>query len=286
MQETVYPYSPSVLYQPVEGRHRVRRNGFTLVELSIVLVIIGLLAGGVLVGKDLIKAAEIRSVIKEVDEYNSAVTTFRLKYNGLAGDMTYSDASAFFALPAECSTYSGNNDGGIQAQESKCFWFAMGESGLVKFKPTYPYQTGYSIWITNFNDLAGVTVPKSTYSEKSGWKAATFGVWGTDKAPNRFFLATQGGGIMSSGYIHSGGAVTPQDAYSIDAKIDDGMPNATYNGHWANNGAITSGIANKKVISTYGFEIDTNTPQACSTNSSTYKTNNTQTACVISFLMN
>jgi len=260
--------------------------GFTLVELSIVLIIIGFLAGGVLIGQDLIHQAVLRRVIKEADEYNTSVTTFRLKYNGLAGDMTYSDASAFFVLPPECSTYSGNNDGGIQAQESRCFWFEMGASGLVKFNPAYPYQTGYEIWITNFNDLAGVTVPKSAYSEKSGWKVGTFGVQTTDKAPNRFFLGAQGGVVLSGGYNHIGGAVPPQDAYNIDAKIDDGMPNATYNGHGANNGAITSDIANKKVISVDGFYIDTNTPQICSTNSSTYKMSNTETACVVSFLMN
>lgn len=40
---------------------RSRKAGFTLVELAIVLVIIGLIIGGVLVGRDLIKAAELRA---------------------------------------------------------------------------------------------------------------------------------------------------------------------------------------------------------------------------------
>jgi len=41
-------------------------SGFTLIELSIVLVIIGLIVGAILVGQDLIKAAEIRSTISQV----------------------------------------------------------------------------------------------------------------------------------------------------------------------------------------------------------------------------
>ena len=63
-----------------------KNKGFTLIELSIVLVIIGLIVGGVLVGQDLIKAAEIRATVSQVEGYNSAVNTFRLKYNGLPGD--------------------------------------------------------------------------------------------------------------------------------------------------------------------------------------------------------
>ena len=47
----------------------VRRSGFTQVELSVVLVVIGLLAGGILVGRDLIKAAETRRVMSQQDGY-------------------------------------------------------------------------------------------------------------------------------------------------------------------------------------------------------------------------
>jgi prepilin-type N-terminal cleavage/methylation domain-containing protein len=61
-------------------------SGFTLIELSIVLVIIGLLAGGVLVGRDLIKAAEIRSAVSSIEEFEAAKNTFRLKYSCLPGD--------------------------------------------------------------------------------------------------------------------------------------------------------------------------------------------------------
>lgn len=44
------------------------QSGFTLIELSIVLVIIGLIVGGVLVGRDLIKAAEVRAQVSQIEK--------------------------------------------------------------------------------------------------------------------------------------------------------------------------------------------------------------------------
>jgi prepilin-type N-terminal cleavage/methylation domain-containing protein len=48
-------------------------TGFTLIEMSIVLVIIGLIVGGVLVGQDLIRAAYIRAQITQIEKFNTAV---------------------------------------------------------------------------------------------------------------------------------------------------------------------------------------------------------------------
>lgn len=68
------------------------KNGFTLIELSIVLVIIGLLVGGVLVGRDLIEMAGARSQLGQVERIQLAVTTFKLKYNCMPGDCKNANA--------------------------------------------------------------------------------------------------------------------------------------------------------------------------------------------------
>ncbi len=44
------------------------------------LVIIGLIIGGVLVGQDLIRAAEVRAQISQIEKYNTGVETFYGKY--------------------------------------------------------------------------------------------------------------------------------------------------------------------------------------------------------------
>jgi len=70
--------------------------GFTLVELSIVLVIIGLIAGGILVGQDMIEAATVRAQISQIEKYETAANAFR---NGIIegcclGNLLFLDIAA------------------------------------------------------------------------------------------------------------------------------------------------------------------------------------------------
>lgn len=63
-------------------------KGFTLVELSIVLVIIGLLVGGIMIGKSLIGSSEIRAQISQIETFKTAANSFKLKYGALPGDIS------------------------------------------------------------------------------------------------------------------------------------------------------------------------------------------------------
>lgn len=63
------------------------RQAFSLVELSIVLVILGLLVGGILAGQSLIKASELRKIGADFTRYESAINAFRDKYFFYPGDL-------------------------------------------------------------------------------------------------------------------------------------------------------------------------------------------------------
>lgn len=63
------------------------QSGFTLVELSIVIVIIGLIVAGVVAGQSLVKEAQLRAIISEQEGIRSSLNSFKLQYNALPGDM-------------------------------------------------------------------------------------------------------------------------------------------------------------------------------------------------------
>lgn len=84
-----------------------RNHGFTLVEIAIVLVIVGLLIGGVLKGQALINSAKSNSIIKKMQSLQTAYYSFQDKYQAVPGDM--SNASAIIGSSASnCSTRCDN----------------------------------------------------------------------------------------------------------------------------------------------------------------------------------
>lgn len=130
------------------------RAAFTLMELAIVLVIIGLLAGGILLGRDLIRAAEIRKTYSQFQEIKTAINTFRTKYNCLPGDCA--NATDFFGKaipgggvcpadngPPAIPTCNGNGDGLIDttnqpntpdrplANETLLLWQHLADAGVI-----------------------------------------------------------------------------------------------------------------------------------------------------------
>lgn len=66
-------------------------KGFTLVELAVVMIIIGLLIGGVLKGQELIKSAKVTSTISQVKGIDAATSTFQDIYAALPGDLRGAD---------------------------------------------------------------------------------------------------------------------------------------------------------------------------------------------------
>ena len=71
------------------------KSGFTLVELSVVLIIVSLLAGGILVGRDMFNSAQIRAAARQIEVFNTAYTTFLLKYGCVPGDCGNAESFGF-----------------------------------------------------------------------------------------------------------------------------------------------------------------------------------------------
>ena len=82
------------------------KKGFTLIELSIVLVIIGLLIGGILVAKSMISNAKFQRMIQDMQKYEVSVNLFYSNYKGYPGD------SPYFIPPGNGDNSMGNGAAG------------------------------------------------------------------------------------------------------------------------------------------------------------------------------
>jgi prepilin-type N-terminal cleavage/methylation domain-containing protein len=192
------------------------QSGLSLVELSIVMVIIGLLIGAVVGGLSVKKSSELRSIITQVDQFRVAISGFQDKYGDLPGDMP--DAHSYWGngsntvcgTAAECN---GDGNGAVEwgtdsDSETLRFWQHLSLAGFIEGQYTgsgtggvhVPYANcpgtsrnggGYHARThTNDNDTVA-----STNIAVGGYDSAT---WPAEKL------------------------LSPPEAYYIDNKTDDG----------------------------------------------------------------
>lgn len=208
------------------------KQGFSLVELAIVLSIIGLLVGGILTGQSLIRSAELRSVTAELQTYKSAVKIFRDKHLGLPGDFPHatdmwgSMTNCGVANPSGTGTQTCDGDGSnslnqapasSQTAEYYTFWQHLANAGLIKGQ-----YTGISGSGSSYNAVIDENSPASALS-LAGWSVSHYDVLaGTSNDYGyRFSDHLMFGGQKTTGT--TGGVLTPEETWSIDKKIDDGM---------------------------------------------------------------
>lgn len=209
----------------------MKHHGFSLVELSIVLVILGLLTGGILAGQSLIRAAELRAVTSEYNRYIAAVGTFRDKYFAIPGD--FRDATKFWtavASPAttcvttassSAATCDGNGDGIIYptttSYEQFRFWQHLANAGLIEgsYSGTGPSST----------TATAANSPRSRLGNGL-WYTVTFPspVSGNVDLLNGTYGSILTAGVGQSSTIPYGPTMKPEELWNIDTKMDDGKP--------------------------------------------------------------
>jgi prepilin-type N-terminal cleavage/methylation domain-containing protein len=102
-----------------------KQQGFTLIEIAIVLVIIGLLLGGILQGQSLINSARVRNLISQVDGVKAAFYGFQDRYRALPGDFTQATTQIAGA------SKDGDGNGQIDATESIAVWDHLSHAGFI-----------------------------------------------------------------------------------------------------------------------------------------------------------
>ncbi|HMM73924.1 MAG TPA: prepilin-type N-terminal cleavage/methylation domain-containing protein [Rhodocyclaceae bacterium] len=85
-----------------------RQQGFTLIEIAIVLVIIGLLLGGVLKGQELINSAKVKNIVSEIKNTSVMVYAYQDRFRALPGDQTPEQLQASLGTTPSPTAYAGD----------------------------------------------------------------------------------------------------------------------------------------------------------------------------------
>lgn len=111
---------------------RQGQRGFTLVEIAIVLVLVGLLLGGILKGQEMVNQAKIKSLVADFSGISAAYSAYQDRYRAVPGDDP--NASLRWA-----GAFAGNGDGQVAgkynsqnpADESRLWWAHLRRAGFI-----------------------------------------------------------------------------------------------------------------------------------------------------------
>lgn len=187
-------------------------DGFSLVEMAIVLVIIGLILGGIMKGQELLESARLKSVITQANQYRLAVNTFIDRYDALPGDF---DRAAELIAP---HLKNGNNNGVIEGlglsigkngfeHEALSFWEHLAAANLIP-SPGTPRENTHA----HFNQGAP--------SCKMGG-GFTIRYHPHDDMPGHWFIIGRENGVSGNNALF-----TPQQAMCLVRKIDPSENNS------------------------------------------------------------
>ena len=182
---------------------RRQQAGFTLIEIAIVLVIIGLLLGGVLKGQELITSARVRNMISQQDGIKAAYFGFLDRFRALPGDYTAATTNiAGVSTVAACGTSgNGNGNGRIESgtNEQILAWDHLSHAGFIN--GTYTCAGAAE---------SSTTTPVNPYAVRL--QLIYDGVYGI----------TSGGATRHN--LKTGAQIPVEILAEVDRKIDDGAP--------------------------------------------------------------
>lgn len=217
--------------------NKYKLTGYTLLEISIIIVVLSVIAIGITNGLDVINNYKITSVISDLTKYKSAYNDFKTKYNAIPGDM-YDAVNQL-----GCDNCNGDGDGQITRGQSENFfaWQHLSLAELIK--------GSYGGSFKGDPILPGKNLPGSPY------KRAGFDIYYytnpdfADYSPNNAIIfGSAGDGTVNYSLL------PPDQAKIVDDRIDDGYP---YSG--ALNSSDGASGSNVSCVSSNAYNINIST---------------------------
>jgi prepilin-type N-terminal cleavage/methylation domain-containing protein len=190
----------------MQSKHK--QAGFTLVEIAIVLVIIGLLLGGILKGQEMITQARIKNVVNDFNGITAAHFAYLDRYRAIAGDDT--GASTRWANPNPPGGSRDGNGNGVIAGE----YMTAPPAALTGAAPLANEESNVFWWhlrLAGF--VAGATTGQAAWSQPVNAVGGIVGVQNGSPAP--------AGGSQLSGLVLCSSNVPDKIASAVDTQIDD-----------------------------------------------------------------
>ena len=180
---------------------RTQQSGFTLVEIAIVLVIIGLLLGGILKGQELINSAKVKNLANDFRVVPTYIYAFQDKFKALPGD----DAQVTAHVPTATAATTGGTVG----------------NGLIEGHWNSTTQTDESFLFWQHVRLANLAAGPTSTGDQT--YRPTNAVGGQIGIASNTAATTQIAG-MSGTYLVCSKGVLGKFALQLDVQMDDGQP--------------------------------------------------------------
>ena len=233
---TLFEVEPSAVAEAIAHNSKYSvapKSGFTLIELSIVLVIIGLLIGGILVAQSTLSTSKITATVQQISQFDAGVENFKTKYNALPGD-----AVAFGGdgngLVTGTTTYTYGPQVNRFGCETANFWNNISPEEYTSGSCLTDGSNGRQA----ISSGTGKNVPAANLGSKGSFLIAsalsTDGAYADATLSNNYYTILNASQAQTQNpfglYDYQPGsasaALIPSDLLALDKKLADGIANA------------------------------------------------------------